>query len=159
MPFKDYKGNVIEAMTKLIKDLKSFGYSGWKTLTSESIKSCFGDQVCGVITELINLELYRRNFQFLNPIFPKEEEEEVEDDSFAQDSAGMKGQEEGNEQYEFIINNGRIEPVEGEVKDSLIYVDKKKKKPNLIEETKTGFYQVQWTGGDELYDLEKAEED
>jgi len=31
--------------------------------------------VCDVITELINLELYRRDFKFLSPAFPKDEEE------------------------------------------------------------------------------------
>lgn len=29
VPFKDFKGNSMEAMTKLIKDLKGFGYSNW----------------------------------------------------------------------------------------------------------------------------------
>jgi hypothetical protein len=31
--------------------------------------------VCEVITELINLELYRRDFKFFPPVFPKEEED------------------------------------------------------------------------------------
>lgn len=75
MPFKDFKGNVNEAMTKLVKDLKIFGYSGWRTLKIESLKGGYGDQVCEVITELINLELYRRDFKFFPPVFPKDEED------------------------------------------------------------------------------------
>jgi hypothetical protein len=34
-----------------------------------------------VITELINLELYRRDFKFLNPVFKKEEEDDLDHES------------------------------------------------------------------------------
>ena len=30
--FNDFKGNIIEAVNKLMGDLKKFGYSGWKTM-------------------------------------------------------------------------------------------------------------------------------
>jgi hypothetical protein len=43
VPFKDFKGNAIEAMTKLVKDLKIFGYSGWRNLKIEALKPGYGD--------------------------------------------------------------------------------------------------------------------
>lgn len=43
MPFKDFKGNVHEAITKAISDLKKFGYSGSKTLRVEQVKPGYGD--------------------------------------------------------------------------------------------------------------------
>jgi hypothetical protein len=49
-------------MTKLVKDLKTFGYSGAKTMRVEQIKQGFGDAVCHAVDELLNLELYRREF-------------------------------------------------------------------------------------------------
>lgn len=38
----------------------------------------YGDQVCDIITELINLELYRKDFKFLPPVFPPDEDENDE---------------------------------------------------------------------------------
>jgi hypothetical protein len=35
VPFVDFKGNVTDALTKLISDLKKFGYSNAKTLKAE----------------------------------------------------------------------------------------------------------------------------
>ena len=62
MPFKDFKGNVSDAINKLVGDLKKFGYSGWKNLKVEQLRLGYGESVCYVIDELLNLELYRRNF-------------------------------------------------------------------------------------------------
>ncbi len=76
VPFRDYKGNIVDALTKLIKDLRSFGYSGWRLLKVDLLKAGYGEQVCEVVTELINLELYRRDFKFMPPVFPLEEQEE-----------------------------------------------------------------------------------
>lgn len=66
-------------MTKLISDLKKFGYSASKTLKVDSIRNGYGDQVCHIIDELLNLELYRREFQFLPPKFAPDLEEDVDD--------------------------------------------------------------------------------
>jgi len=55
---------VTDAINKLIGDLKKFGYSGWKNLKNEALRPGYGEQVCHVIDELLNLELYRREFQF-----------------------------------------------------------------------------------------------
>lgn len=52
----------MEAMNKVVTELKKFGYSGSKTLRPESIKPGYGDEVCRVIDELLNLELYKREF-------------------------------------------------------------------------------------------------
>lgn len=38
----------------------------------------YGDQVCDIITELINLELYRKDFKFLPPTLPTEEQDDDE---------------------------------------------------------------------------------
>jgi NIMA (never in mitosis gene a)-related kinase len=62
--FKDFKGNITDALNKIITDLKKFGYTQSKTLKLEQIKNGYGDQVCYIIDELLNLELYRREFQF-----------------------------------------------------------------------------------------------
>ena len=43
VPFRDYKGNILEAMAKLISDLKKFGYSNHKNLKPDSIKQGYGD--------------------------------------------------------------------------------------------------------------------
>ena len=42
VPFVDFKGNVIDALTKLIGDLKKFGYSNAKNLKPERIKPGWG---------------------------------------------------------------------------------------------------------------------
>ena len=76
--FKDFKGNVNDAVTKLMGDLKKFGYSGMKNLKAEQLRLGYGESVCQVIDELLNLELYRREFQFKQPTFQPNDEEEEE---------------------------------------------------------------------------------
>jgi hypothetical protein len=44
--------------------------------------------VCHIIDELLNLELYRREFQFLQPVFPPDEEDEGEDESTGETDVG-----------------------------------------------------------------------
>lgn len=57
VPFKDYKGNIIDAMNKLIKDLKIFGYSNWRNLKVESLRMGYSEQVCDVITEVFTFTI------------------------------------------------------------------------------------------------------
>ena len=76
VPYVDFKSNVTEALTKLISDLKKFGYSNAKNVKPEQIKLGWGEHVCAIIDELLNLELYRREFQFKDPIIPVDLEEE-----------------------------------------------------------------------------------
>ena len=64
----------------MIGDLKKFGYSNAKNLKPEMLRAGWGDHVCHVIDELLNLELYRREFQFKEPKFPPDREEEEGDD-------------------------------------------------------------------------------
>lgn len=47
--------------------------------------------MCHIIDELLNLELYRREFQFLQPVFPPDDEEDLdgeEDQNQDEDSDG-----------------------------------------------------------------------
>lgn len=62
VPFVDFKNNVPDALNKLISDLKKFGYSNAKNIKPEHLKAGWGEHVCAVIDELLNLELYRREF-------------------------------------------------------------------------------------------------
>ncbi len=91
VPFADFKGNVAEALNKLIGDLKKFGYSNAKNLKPELIKLGWGEHVCAIIDELLNLELYRREFQFKDPIFTQDLEEEGDDVS-EESSLGPNGE-------------------------------------------------------------------
>jgi len=67
VPFRDFKGNIVDSFTKLIGDLRKFGYSNAKALKVEQLKPGWGEHVCAVIDELLNLELYKREFQFKDP--------------------------------------------------------------------------------------------
>lgn len=108
VPFKDFKGNVNDAMQKMCRDLKSFGYSNWKNIKVEQIRQGYGDQVCDIITELINLELYRRDFKFMSPVFPPEPEDDDEDIDAVENTT----QSEGFSEHQFIVSQGRIDAVE-----------------------------------------------
>jgi hypothetical protein len=119
VPFKDFRGNIHEAMTKVASDLKKFGYSGSKTLRLEQIKPGYGDQVCHIIDELLNLELYRRDFKFLTPVVPPDEEDEGDDEE-GDDGGG------NNEEAVIMINGGKIEA--REIRDSPDITAKKGKR-------------------------------
>ena len=67
--FKDFKGKVEGAMSKMVGDLKKFGLPNVKNLKIEILKQGYGEVVCQLIDELVNMELYRREFEFLQP-FP-----------------------------------------------------------------------------------------
>lgn len=43
VPFVDFKGNITESLTKLISDLKKFGYSNAKILKVEQLKQGWGE--------------------------------------------------------------------------------------------------------------------
>lgn len=43
------------------------------------MKAGWGEHVCAVIDELLNLELYRREFQFKEPRFPPDDEDAADD--------------------------------------------------------------------------------
>ncbi len=87
-------------MNKLITELRKFGYSQGKAILPDQVKSGYGDQVCHIIDELLNLELYRREFQFLQPQFPPDDEEEPDEEEHDQDASG---------DLAVVINGGQIE--------------------------------------------------
>jgi hypothetical protein len=74
--FKDFKGKIDDAMAKMIKDLKNFGLPNIKNIKVETLRQGHGEIVCQLIDELVNLELYRRDFEFQKPTFPLEDENE-----------------------------------------------------------------------------------
>ena len=126
----------MDAMNKLINDLRKFGYSAAKTLKVESVKQGYGEQVCHIIDELLNLELYRREFQFLPPKFAPDVEDEEADEA--------SGGEDNEEDNIIRINGGMIEA--REVKgDSPDVITKKarnriREQASNVEETKINFF-------------------
>ena len=70
--FKDYHGNTIEALTKLLNDLKKFGSQAARNVKPETLQAGYGEDVCHIVDELLNIELYRREYQFHEPVFPEE---------------------------------------------------------------------------------------
>jgi hypothetical protein len=62
VPFKDFKGNLTDALTKLLTDLKKFGAQSAKTCKPEHLITGYGEAVCHIIDELLNIELYRRDY-------------------------------------------------------------------------------------------------
>lgn len=116
--------------------MRKFGYSNAKNLKPEHLKLGWGDQVCAVIDELLNLELYRREFQFKEPKFPQDDEDFDEGDEI-NDGNGA------NSEQIFVINGGggQIEIREGAnlLMDGT-FISKKNRMTNNVEETKMNFY-------------------
>ena len=90
--FKDYHGNTLEALTKLLNDLKKFGSQAARNVKPETLALGFGEDICHIIDELLNIELYRREYQFNQPIFPDELEESNQlDDNNLEDDPNLEG--------------------------------------------------------------------
>lgn len=95
MNFKDFKGNTNEALIKMIKDLKNFGINVAKNCRPEHLQVGYGEVVCHLIDELLNVELFRREYQFLQPKFPKEDDFPDPDESgFQDDDPSLHGTQE-----------------------------------------------------------------
>ena len=62
----------------MISDLKKFGLPNVRGLKVENMKTGHGETVCQLIDELVNMELYRREFEFLRPVMPEDEEDHDE---------------------------------------------------------------------------------
>ena len=58
----------------MVGDLKKFGLPNVKNVKIETLSPGYGEVVCQLVDELVNLELYRRDFEFQLPDFPQEEE-------------------------------------------------------------------------------------
>jgi len=89
--FKDFKSNVLEAYSKMLNDLKKFGSQTIKNCKPETLKPGYGEVICHLIDELLNIELYRREFQFYPPKFPDDEEDTALDGDFGDDDPGLHG--------------------------------------------------------------------
>jgi hypothetical protein len=74
--YRDFKGNTTDAITKMLNDLKKFGSQTIKNCKVDHLKPGYGEVVCHLVDELLNIELYRREYQFFMPVFPKEAEAE-----------------------------------------------------------------------------------
>ena len=128
----------------MIGDLRKFSYSNAKNLKPELLKTGWGEHVCAVIDELLNLELYRREFQFNNPVFPQEPDDD-EGDDFENEGVGIGGD------SVILLNGGggQIEIREGgnllvdefgaTVRQGPL-ITKKNRMQNNAEETKINFF-------------------
>ena len=123
----------------MVNDLKKFGLPNVKNIKIETLRPGYGETVCQLIDELVNLELYRRDFEFQNPIFPEDDDQgqsgDEEEGDFQQDEK-FRGRNE-------IINGIEIEthavmsPFGGN--SSKV----PRKKGHLAEETKMNFFDPQ----------------
>lgn len=62
--FRDYNGDTGGALAKLINDLRKFGSQAVRNCKPETLALGYGEEVCHLIDELLNIELYRRDYQF-----------------------------------------------------------------------------------------------
>lgn len=124
----------------------------------ETLAQGYGEEVCHIIDELLNIELYRREYQFNMPLFEREEEESSQLGEDPDDDPNLLGVHEINgiqiqtqEDATHLI--GGSEPVDkAESKNLLREVTQ-----GRIEETKIGFFNPSRYQEQELL-FEKAEE-
>ena len=81
----------MEALSKLIKDLTKFGSQAIRMCKPEHLAKGYGEEVCQLIDELLNIELYRREYQFYPPVFPEENAQEMSDDNDDDQNAEFHG--------------------------------------------------------------------
>ena len=62
----------------MLNDLRKFGLPNAKNIRVETLKMGYGETVCQLIDELVNIELYRRDFEFQAPDMPKDDESSEE---------------------------------------------------------------------------------
>jgi len=60
-------------------DLKKFGFRNLSNQNMTHLKQGFGVSVCNIVDELLNIELYRREFQFNSPQIPEDDPSDNED--------------------------------------------------------------------------------
>ena len=60
-----------------------------KSIKVENIRTGAGEIVCQLVDELVNLELYRRDFEFMPPSIPEEEEDAVNSGDEEQDETAL----------------------------------------------------------------------
>ena len=59
----------------MLGDLKKFGLPNIKSIKVENIRSGAGEIVCYLVDDLVSLELYRRDFEFMPPSIPEEDDD------------------------------------------------------------------------------------
>lgn len=64
----------------MLGDLKKFGLPNIKSIKVENIRTGSGEVVCQLVDELVNLELYRRDFEFIPPAIPEDDAEQSGDE-------------------------------------------------------------------------------
>jgi len=72
----------------MISDLKKFGLPYINNIKIENLRMGHGEVTCQLIDELVNMELYRRDFEFMPPTIPQDDEENDDDgdlDDFGMD--------------------------------------------------------------------------
>jgi hypothetical protein len=73
VPFK--KSKVEDLMLKLLKDIKVFGIKIPEAFDTKQLTQGHGESVCFIINDLLNRELIRRDFKFLEPIVKDDDDE------------------------------------------------------------------------------------
>lgn len=86
----------MDALNKLTADLKKFGSQAARNVKPETLVLGFGEDICHIIDELLNVELYRREYQFHPPVFPDELEESATQDDQLEDDPSLHGKHEIN---------------------------------------------------------------
>ena len=94
--FKDYHGNVNDALVKLLADLKKFGSQAVRNIKPETLAMGYGEDICHIIDELLNIELYRREYQFHLPIIPEDLEDSTQLGDEPDDDPNLHGVQEIN---------------------------------------------------------------
>ena len=89
--FKDYHGVTMDALNKLTGDLKKFGSQAARNVKPETLAPGYGEDICHIIDELLNVELYRREYQFHPPVFPEELDESAKLDDNLEDDPNLHG--------------------------------------------------------------------
>lgn len=138
-------------MSKMVGDLKKFGLPNVKNLKIETLKQGYGEVVCQLIDELVNMELYRREFEFLQPTFPEEDDQEESDNDPDRDNDDFTGKNE--------IINGIVIETHSLTSPTGFGSGKKQiaRKSIRKEETKVNFFSLEEQKG--LYDLAEQEEE
>ena len=159
--FRDFKGNIVEALTKLINDLRKFGAQVAKNFKPEQLQQGFGEEICHLIDELLNIELYRRDYKFHAPVFPQELDVGEENDGEVADDPNLHGTQ---ELHGIAINT------ESDKKHLMSYEPQTTMSPNTgrirrapsivgkIEETKINFFNPDKYEEQQIL-FEKPEED
>lgn len=138
----------------MVNDLKKFGLPNVKNIKIENLRPGFGETVCQLIDELVNIELYRREFEFLPPSIPPDETSDNSGEEYDNEHAINERYTGKNE----IINGIEIHQ-HSMTSPGQIIGNKTKRSMAIVdaEETKVNFFNPNKQKGQ--YNDEKQEED